>query len=349
MESLYIIEPGAYLRREGSSIKVCKGKTTIESIPADGLKKLTLVGYVSLTGGVMDFLINRKIETVFLTPTGRYRARLGIDEHKHVALRRSQYIRLNDKKYATQIAAMIVKGKIKNMARLLTVKARENQDDNIRAASARILSINALCALENSDISRIRGFEGAATRIYYSVFNLLIKNPDFKFSGRNRRPPRDPVNALLSFVYTLLTNEVLSAIRAAGLDPYMGALHSIVYGRPSLACDLVEEYRAFLGDRMVLGLLNKKMLTPDDFVYRKQPPDNFIDENEMRSARPVEMKPAIMKTFISAYEAMMARQVYYPQKSIKTSYRLLLHHQAASFANHLLSDNNRYQPFTWEN
>jgi len=351
MESLYVIEPGAYLRREGAAIKICKGKTVIENIPADGLKKLTLVGYVSLTGGVMDFLINKKVETVFLTPTGRFRARLGIDEHKHVALRRAQYIRLSEKEYAAETSAVIVEGKIENMARFLLIRARLNKSDKnnvLRTAAARIRSIKNLCGEDHSDISRIRGFEGAATRIYYSVFNDLIINQNFRFNGRNRRPPRDPVNALLSFVYTLLTNEVLSAVKAAGLDPYMGSLHSMEYGRPSLACDLVEEYRSFLGDRMVLTILNKKMITPDDFVYRKKPPANFIDERDIKASRPVEMKPAIMKTFISAYESMMARKIHYPRKDIKTSYRMLLHHQAACFANHLESDNDRYQPFIWE-
>ena len=124
--------------------------------------------------------------------------------------------------------------------------------------------------------------EGAGTRTYYAEFGRLIRNPSFSFNGRNRRPPRDPVNALLSFVYTLLTNDVQSAIKARGLDPYLGTLHEISYGRPSLACDLVEEYRCPLGDRMVLGLINRKMIRPDDFVYKNQPPDNFIDEREMR-------------------------------------------------------------------
>ena len=192
----------------------------------------------------------------------------------------------------------------------------------------------------------------------------LIRNPDFTFNGRNRRPPRDPVNALLSFVYTLLTNEVQSAITAGGLDPYLGALHEIDYGRPSLACDLVEEYRAFLGDRMVLGLINRKTISPDDFVYRKNPPAEYADEAEMKARRPVEMKarrpvemkarrpvemkPGTCRAFIAAYEAQMAQTVTYPPLEKTITYRWLIMNQVRRFGEFLENPDTAYQPFVWE-
>jgi CRISPR-associated protein Cas1 len=311
MESLYVIEPGCYLRRTDAALNICKGKKVVDRIPADGLKKLMLVGYVSLTGGVLDFLISRQVETVFLTATGRFRARLGIDAHRHVELRRAQYLKLGGGS----------------------------------SAAARIRSIRRICDSDASNLDRLRGLEGAGTRIYYSAFGGLIKNAEFRFNGRNRRPPLDPVNALLSFVYTLLTNEVLSAVQASGLDPYMGALHEVSYGRPSLACDLVEEYRCLLGDRMVLGLINRKMLSPGDFVYRKHPPDNFVDEREMKEKRPVEMKPQIMRTFIATYEEMMEREIHYPPDDCQTSYRQMIHRQVAKFAAHLIKEESGYKPF----
>ncbi|RZB34214.1 MAG: CRISP-associated protein Cas1 [Desulfobacteraceae bacterium Eth-SRB2] len=348
MESLYVIEPGCYLRREGASIKVFKDKKAIQRIPADGLKKLLLAGYVSLTGGVMDFLIKNRVETVFITPTGRFRARLAIDEHRHVELRRAQYLNLADGVFAARTAGCIVAGKIDNMTRFILIRARQYKNDPLRKLAARLKTFQPIYKKDADGLDRIRGLEGAATRIYYSAFNDLIKNPEFKFHGRNRRPPLDPVNALLSFVYTLLTNEVLSAIKANGLDPYMGALHEISYGRPSLACDLVEEYRSFLGDRLVLGIINRKMITPDDFVYRKSPPKNFIDEQEMRKKRPVEMKPAIMKALIATYEEMMNRKIYYPPDDKKIGYRWLIHRQVAAFGNYLKNPKKPYKPFKWE-
>lgn len=345
MESLYVIEPGCYLRRMGAALNICKGKKVLDRIPADGLKKLMLVGYVSLTGGVLDFLISRQVETVFLTATGRFRARLGIDAHRHVALRRAQYIKLGQDDTAAAVAANVVAGKLENMARFLIARGRKYNDDALRVAAARIRSIGRICGNGVTDLDRLRGLEGAGTRIYYGTFGGLIKNPDFRFNGRNRRPPLDPVNALLSFVYTLLTNEVLSAVKASGLDPYMGALHEVSYGRPSLACDLVEEYRCWLGDRMVLGLINRKMLSPADFIYRKPPPDNFVDEREMKEKRPVEMKPQIMRTFIATYEEMMGRSIHYPPDDCRTTYRNLIHRQAAKFAEYLLKEDSTYKPF----
>lgn len=159
----------------------------------------------------------------------------------------------------------------------------------------------------------------------------------------------DPVNAMLSFIYTLLTNEVLSAIKAYGLDPYMGSLHEISYGRPSLACDLVEEYRSFLGDRLVLGLINRKAVKPDDFVYRKPPPTELIDEQEMKSKRPVEMKPAIRRAFVSAYEQMMKRRIFYEPLGKTIEYRWLIQNQVRQFGKYLETQENDYRPFVWEN
>lgn len=151
----------------------------------------------------------------------------------------------------------------------------------------------------------------------------------------NRCPLKDSVNALLSFVYTLLTNEGISAIKTCGLDPYLGALHEISYGRPSLGCDLVEEYRAPVGDRFVLQLLNKKMIKPDDFIYRKHGQKAFADEKEMAARRPVEMKPQLYKTFLAAYEQIMQGP---------SGNRSMIQTQVRSFADFLLNGKTPYQP-----
>lgn len=347
METLYVLEPGCYLRREGQALNVVKQDRVIDRIPAAGLQRLILVGYVTLTGGVLDFLIRRQVETVFMTPTGRFRARLGIDEHRHVALRKAQYQCLDRDDFAARTAAAIVRGKLTNMLRLLLLRGRQYDDSVLRTAAASIKPL--LARLENcADMDRIRGFEGAATRLYYQCFGRLIRNDAFVFNGRNRRPPRDPVNALLSFAYTLLTNEVLSAIKAVGLDPYMGALHEISYGRPSLACDLVEEYRAFLGDRLVLGLINRKAIGPDDFILRADGSTSYVDEADMRAKRPVEMRPPTARNFVAAYEQMMQRPVQIGPDRPRTTYRQLLLIQARRFGEYLLHPDTAYTPFAWE-
>jgi CRISP-associated protein Cas1 len=348
MEAIYVLEPGTFLRREGAALKLVRGNEVISSIPASGLKRLILMGYISLTGAVLDFLITNRIETVFLTPTGRFRARLGIDEHRHVALRKAQYDLLGRPEAALSTARMIVDGKIHNSLSFLMLRARQYGVSRLRTAAAQVRSL-LLEAQKAGDVEALRGIEGAAARAYFNVFCDLIKNENFEFKGRNRRPPLDPVNALLSFIYTLLTNEVLSAIKTCGLDPYMGSLHDVSYGRPSLACDLVEEYRCFLGDRLVLGLLNRKAIEPGDFVYRKKPPAEFADEKEMKDKRPVEMKPAVSRAFVAAYEEMMQRSVNYPILKKKISYRWLMVQQVRHFSEYLTGQCDSYKPFSWDN
>lgn len=341
MESAYIIEPGAYIRRQGESLRIYKSKELIREIPAAGLKRLILSGYLSLSGPVLDFLIKNRIETVFITPTGRFRARLTLDEHRHVALRQAQYLGLGDQTIKQNVARMIVSGKITNSLKLMMRKNRERPENALKPVMAQLKSL--LERLDSaSDLALITGIEGAAARCYFNGFAHLITNNDFGFRGRNRRPPKDPVNALLSFVYTLLTNEVLSAINTVGLDPYLGALHEIAYGRPSLACDLVEEYRAFLGDRFVLSLINRRMVTADDFVCRQVNQDSSDDPKSF----PVLMKPMISQTFIRAYEEMMNRRIYYPPSQEHLTYRGIIGQQVRRFAEYLKNPESTYVPFT---
>ena len=142
---------------------------------------------------------------------------------------------------------------------------------------------------------------------------------------------------------------MLSAVKVSGLDPYLGSLHEISYGRPSLACDLVEEYRCFLGDRLVLGLINRKAVTPDDFIIRGGFPAEFTDEGEMKSRRPVEMKPGISRAFISAYEQMMTRRILYEPLGKEIEYRWLILNQVRRFAQYLENPAQLYTPFAWDN
>ncbi len=345
METLYILEPGTYLRRESEALKVVRGDQVIDKIPAAGLKKLILGGYASLSGAVLDFLISRRIETVFITPTGRYRGRMMVDPFRHVELRKAQYLQLSDETFALNVARCIVRGKVENMSRMLVSRAALYDDAGMRHAAVQLHGVRGYLQYAE-DLDKLRGLEGAATRLYFAAFKHMVRNDAFEFKGRNRRPPRDPVNALLSFAYTMLTNEVQSAINICGLDPGMGALHAIAYGRPSLACDLVEEYRSFLADRMVLSLINRKMVTPDDFVYRSQDQVAYTDEQEMKAARPVEMKPAVRRAFVASYEQMMTRRVNVRVGDERShSYRNLLLSQARRFQNMLLQKSDQYQPF----
>jgi len=335
MDALYVIEPGSYLRREGNCLKIVREQKVVDTIPAEGLKQLTLAGRVALTAPVLDFLLQNNIDTVFLTLTGRFRARLLMDRSGHVLLRQAQYRYLDNEDNRVQLAKDIVAGKLNNQIRIL-LKHRDKGDiiQDVRDIAIQIKALK-LRLLSVETLEEIRGIEGYASRLFFSVFGFLIKG-GFTFVSRNRRPPRDPVNALLSFVYTLFTNTVLSAIQRTGLDPYLGALHEPAHGRPSLACDLVEEWRGF-GERLVLRLINKRMVRQDDFVYKNITGDD--------TTKQVLMKPQALKALITTYHRLLERPVTYPHNGERTKIRWIIHQQATRICELVKEERDRYTPF----
>ncbi|WP_457573880.1 CRISPR-associated endonuclease Cas1 [Desulfolithobacter sp.] len=334
MDALYILEPGSYLRKDGDCLKILRDNTVLDTIPASGLRQLTLGGRVSLSGPVLDFLIKNRIDTVFMTPEGRFRARLLLDEPGHVELRQQQYLRLADTRFKRDTAREIVRGKLENQARLLLRRGSRNSIAEVRTAAIQIKALEQ--KLDSADdVEQIRGIEGYGARLFYSVFGLMLRS-DFSFTGRNRRPPRDPINALLSFVYTLFTNEVQNGIKRTGLDPYLGALHEIAPGRPSLACDLVEEWRIF-GERLVLTLVNRRVVKPEDFICNQPGPDG--------RKIPVRMKPAVCRALIAAYHRQLEQVLFYPYTGQDTRLRWIIHSQCRRFAESLAKDGTIYKPY----
>lgn len=346
MERFYVLEPNTTLRKSGNILILMKGRDKLAEIPLEGLSQLNLTGYTSLTGAVLDTLIRHRIETVFLTPRGRFRARLLVDEHKHVQRRRAQYLRLSQPETAGAAAQSIVRGKLRNSARFLALRGAQHDDGELRAASMRIKALSRMVH-GVADLDVLRGLEGQGGALYFRAFPRLIRVEGFTFETRSRRPPLDPMNALLSFVYSLLTLEVLNAIKTVGLDPYFGSLHDMEYGRPSLACDLVEEWRAFLGDRFVLSLVNRRVIRPEDFVLRTIEETDAVDEEDLKRKRPVEMKPKSARAFIEAYEAWMGNSAFLPGKTQKSDYRGLIRHQVRQFLAWLMEESEAYEPYLW--
>lgn len=346
MERFYVLEPNTVLRKSGSVLLLMRGTEKLAEIPLEGLEQLVLTGYASLTGSVLDTLIRNRVETVFLTPRGRFRARLLMDEHKHVQRRRAQYLQLSRREVALELARALVRGKLRNSARFLALRGSQYGDADLQAASARIRALGSMVDAVD-DLEVLRGIEGQGGALYFKAFPRLIRVEGFVFGGRSRRPPLDAVNALLSFVYTLLTLEVLNAVKIAGLDPHLGSLHDIEYGRPSLACDLVEEWRAFLGDRLVLSLINRRMVQPEDFITRTIENPDGVDEEDLKNKRPVEMKPKTARAFIQAYEAWMATRVPLPGKREKTDHRGLIRFQVRRFLGRLMGETDAYEPYLW--
>ncbi len=346
MQRTYILEQGAYLAKSGQHLSLFKDKQRLTDIPLEGLRQLILIGYTSLSSGVLTALSQARVETVLLDPRGRFLARLNIDEHKHVQRRQAQYIKMAAPETTLLAAKNIVRGKLRNAARLLARRGQSYDSEELLLAASRIKALSDMVP-QRTALDDVRGMEGFGANLYFQAFPHLIRVPGFSFTGRNRRPPLDPVNALLSFVYTLLTSEVLTAIKIAGLDPYLGTLHAIAYGRPSLACDLVEEWRSHLGDRLVLTLLNRHTITPEDFIVRNVSHTDGVDEADLKARRPVQMKPEISRAFVKTYERWMATPITWPDSGEKTTYRGLITRQVQKFLAWLLEEEAEYQPFSW--
>jgi len=347
MQRVYVLDSGSYLRKSGDNLALVRDGSVVEEKNIKGITQLILMGYTSISGAVLRVLMENRIETVLLNPRGRFQGRLSVDEHKHVTRRKNQYIKLSDPKFVLNTARSLIQGKMRTLSRFLALRGTQFGIDSLFSRAAAIKAMERALFDPHMDIDALRGLEGNATKIYFDGFHLMLRNPAFSFKGRNRRPPLDPVNALLSFVYTLLTGEVLTAIKIAGLDPYLGALHVEDYGRPSLACDLVEEWRVFLGDRLVLGLLNRKAMSNEDFVFRIVKDHDFIDEDDLKKKRPVEMKPLACRAFLDAYEKWMSQRVSYPETGLKISYRSAILEQIRKFEKYIEGEEDIYNPFPW--
>lgn len=347
MQRIYVLESGTYLKKSGENLALVKDGKTLEEVAIQGLSQLILVGYTSISGAVLRVLMEHRVETVLLSPRGRFEGRLSVDEHKHVARRKHQYLRLSEEPFVLRTARAIVGGKVRSQARFLSVRGQQLREEPLLTRAATLRAMERALLDPETDLEFVRAIEGNTSRVYFEGFPRLLRNPQFSFKGRTRRPPLDPVNALLSFVYTLLTNEVLTAIKVVGLDPYLGALHVEDYGRPSLACDLVEEWRVFLGDRFVLGLLNRKALGPSDFVYREVKDTDFVDEEELKKKRPVEMKPGTSRALLDAYERWMGQRIKDRDSGDHQTYRGLILQQVRRFERYLSREDEHYEPFPW--
>ncbi|MBN2107087.1 MAG: CRISPR-associated endonuclease Cas1 [Deltaproteobacteria bacterium] len=348
MDTVYIVKQGSSIHKAGYRLLVRQGGEVIDEIPARDLDQIILLGNVNLSPPVMDHLIRERIDTVFLSPGGRFRGRLLTQYSKNVELRRRQYLCFEDAGVRLNFSRAVVSAKVGNQRVLLLRHNRSMKQASIATGLGRMRTLAGNVWQAQSQ-NELMGLEGMAGRSYFSVFSLLIKRDDFTFTGRNRRPPRDPVNALLSFGYTILANAVETAVNIVGLDPYLGAFHSVEYGRPSLVCDLMEEFRAFFVDSLVITLLNKRIVNPDDFVFKHAadadaapPAEELTDET-----RPVSMKPESLKSIIRIFEQKMASTVFYEPTGENITYRQVILNQARQCARFLLGKEECYKPFSW--
>ena len=274
LNTLYVTTPESWLRLDNDTLRVEVDKETRLRVPLHHLQAVVCFGHVGLSSPLMHRLAEGGIALVLLDGNGRFKARLEGAVNGHVLLRQAQHGAVRDETFTLSLARALVAGKLKNQRQVLLRGAREAKQPEdetklTRAALDLAASLRALPAAGTLDV--LRGIEGEAARTYFAALNLLVRadlRATFAMDGRSRRPPRDRMNALLSFFYAMWMNDCRSACEAAGLDPQIGFLHAIRPGRASLALDLMEEFRPF-ADRLALTLINRAQLSAGDFDERE--------------------------------------------------------------------------------
>jgi len=288
MPMLYLVEQGAVLGHEGERLVIRKGDSVLLHIPVFRVEGVWIFGNVQVTTPAIGLLLAHGIETCFFTMGGRLKGRLTPLVSRNVPLRLRQFERYQDEAFRLAVARQVVTAKLIHARRLVMRHARDHPDPAWEGP-LRALE-QGLAQVKNAPhLSALRGLEGRSTAAYFEAFRKMVRG-ELPFEGRTRRPPRDPVNAMLSLGYALLTGELIGKIAAFGLDPYLGFYHEIRHGRPALALDLLEEFRHTLVDRLVLRLVNRRSFRPEDFIRQ--------DEG-------VWLSPEALRRYLAAYEACM--------------------------------------------
>jgi len=340
LNCLYVTTEGAGLRKDGENLVVDYEGAEKGRVPLHMLASVVAFGGIYLSPALMQACASHSITISLLDRVGRFQARIEGPVSGNVLLRRAQY-KMSDS--PEEIVRSLLLGKISNQRAVLMRSLRDYGDEMLPEAKAtmdqavqRLGQILRRVALSEESLNELRGREGEAAQIYFSVFDLLIRSPDpeLRFQGRSRRPPLDPINALLSFLYTLLTHDCRAAAEAVGLDPAVGFLHRDRPGRPSLALDLMEELRPVLVDRLALSLVNRRQIRAPDF--------------EWRDGGAVMMSDEARKTVLTAWQERKKEERRHPFLEENAPFGLVPYLQAQLLARHLRGDLDAYPPWLWK-
>ncbi|MBB4822803.1 CRISPR-associated protein Cas1 [Sporosarcina luteola] len=339
LNTLYITLPDAYLGLKGENVAIIKDEVIIGRVPLHNLEAICTLGRQGASPALMSACVERDISITFLSTSGRFRARVIGPTKGNVTLRRSQYRLADDEAKSAQVSKHFLIGKIYNskwsLERVTRDHALRIDLEKFKSKSAFLSeSIKQLAAADNLEV--LRGIEGNAANAYFSVMDdMILQQKDaFFYKGRSRRPPLDNVNALLSFVYTLLASDVGAALETVGLDPYVGFLHRDRPGRMSLALDVMEELRSVYADRFVLSVINKKQVKATDFLKKE--------------SGAVIMTDNARKEILQLWQKRKDEQITHPFLKEKISWGLVPHAQAILLARFLRGDLDAYPPFLWK-
>jgi len=328
---LYVDEQGAYVGKQGGCLRITKKRELLARVPAVDIDQLVLVGAVQISTQAVRWLLSMNVEVIYLTRYGRFQGQFVPEVSKNSALRLAQFQAHQSTRRCLTFAKAFVQGKIANMRTILLRRNRELNDSAIKHTAERLAQFMRASAKADGTQSLL-GIEGQATREYFAMFSRLLAGSDmlFEFTKRTRRPPRDPTNALLSFAYSMLTSDAVTACLMAGLDPYIGLYHREKYGRPALALDLIEEFRPIIADSVVFTLINKQMVRPGDFEQRL---GGWFLKEKGRDA------------FFRAYSQRRRTEVTHPLFGYRLPYHRTLELQSRFLAKVLTGELPEYVPF----
>ncbi|NER05733.1 MAG: type I-D CRISPR-associated endonuclease Cas1 [Okeania sp. SIO3C4] len=330
MGTTYITHENVFIGKNDERLTVKADKQKLLDIPLIKVDGVVVLGQATVSPAVVMELLSRHIPLSFLTANGKYLGRLEPEMTKNIFVRSAQWKAAEKPEQAIHVVKGFVRGKLKNYRNILLRRQRESSEldfhQPLKKLEGAIAPINS-----TNNIDSLRGLEGAGSAAYFGCFNKLIKGSDFTFETRRRRPPTDPVNSLLSFGYALLRHDVQSAVNIVGFDPYLGYLHYQRYGRPSLALDLMEEFRPLVVDNLVLSVLNKGLLTPADFT--SEPISGAVS-----------LTKEGLKVFLRAYEQKKQAQFKHPVIQLKCSYQEAFELQGRLLAKYLMGETDKYPP-----
>ena len=339
LNTLFVLTEDSYLALDGENVVVLQGDETLGRFPLHTLESILYFGYRGASPALMGACAKNDIGLCFLTPNGRFLARVCGETRGNVLLRKKQYAVAENEAESCLVARSMIAGKLTNARWVLERATRDHalrvDVEKLKAASAALAdSAKLAAAAEQPDV--LRGIEGEAATRYFGVFDELIlqSKDDFFFKTRSRRPPLDNMNAMLSFAYTILANDCAAALESVGLDPYVGFLHGDRPGRSSLALDLMEELRPCFADRFVLSCVNTRVLRPEHF--------------EKSESGAVTMTDAGRKAFLAAYQEKKREQITHPFLGEKLPWGLVPYVQALLLARCLRGDLDAYPPFLWK-
>ena len=339
LNTLYVTAQDHYLSLDGENVVILDKEKEVGRIPLHNLEAIVSFGYRGASPALMGGCAKRNISLCFVSPQGKFLARVTGEVKGNVVLRKRQYDASADPGMCLSIAKNCITGKVYN-SRWVLERATRNHElqvdvEKLKQASGFLKqSLNNIQVCE--DMAQLRGYEGEAASVYLGVFDQLIlqQKKDFSFTGRNKRPPLDNVNAMLSFVYTLLTNTIASALETVGLDPYVGFMHTDRPGRVSLALDLIEELRPVLADRFVLTMINRKKVTGRDFTRKEDGAVLMSDE-----AR---------RNLLTEWQNKKKEVITHPYLGEKVEWGMIPYVQAMLLARLLRGDIDEYPPFFWK-